>query len=207
MGQTMVHHSIAIVSGHAMKRQGRTLPRTGYDTLRFSVLELARVTGNLSRALWRSIMSTDEPGTASSGWFGGATHDAQGAASVALDSPQKRRSGGYRDRRTGSASRGLWRAVIAAMEARRSHSPAACTICLTRFDHIFTLHRMSSRLRKITVNVPADTLEAAIRVTGKGITSTIVEGLHELERRAKRSALRALRGKVRFELDLGETRR
>ena len=94
------------------------------------------------------------------------------------------------------------------MEAtRRSHSPAACTICLTRFDHIFTLHRMSSRLRKITVNVPADTLEAAIRVTGKGITSTIVEGLHELERRAKRSALRALRGKVRFELDLGETRR
>ena len=66
---------------------------------------------------------------------------------------------------------------------------------------------MSSRLRKITVNVPADTLEATIRVTGKSITSTIVEGLHELERRAKRSALRALRGKVRFELDLGETRR
>jgi len=91
MGQTMVHHSIAIVSGHAMKRQGRTLPRTGHDTLRFSVLELARVTGNLSRALWRSIMSTDEPGTASSGWFA-APHDAQGAASVALDSPQKRRS-------------------------------------------------------------------------------------------------------------------
>src|SRR2546430_2553367 len=67
-----------------------------HDTLRFSVLELARVTGNLSRALWRSIMSTDEPGTASSDWFGGATHDAQGAASVALDSPPKRRSGGYR---------------------------------------------------------------------------------------------------------------
>ena len=87
----MVHYSIAIVSGHAMKRQGRTLPRTGHDTLRFSVLELARVTGNLSRALWRSIMSTDEAGTASSGWFA-APHDAQGAASVALDSPQKRRS-------------------------------------------------------------------------------------------------------------------
>lgn len=66
---------------------------------------------------------------------------------------------------------------------------------------------MSARLRKITVNVPADALEAAIPVTGKGITPTIVEGLHELERRAKRSALRALRGKVRFDLDLGETRR
>lgn len=85
--------------------------------------------------------------------------------------------------------------------------PVAGTICLTGLDHIFSLHHMSSRLRKITVNVPADALEAAIRVTGKGITPTIVEGLHELERRAKRSALRALRGKVRFELDLGETRR
>jgi len=66
---------------------------------------------------------------------------------------------------------------------------------------------MSSRLRKITVNVPADALEAAVRVTGKGITSTIVEGLHELARRSKRSALRALRGKMRFELDLEESRR
>jgi len=66
---------------------------------------------------------------------------------------------------------------------------------------------MSSRLRKVTVNIPADTLEAAVRVTGKGITPTILEGLHELERRAKRSALRTLRGKVRFQLDLAETRR
>jgi hypothetical protein len=66
---------------------------------------------------------------------------------------------------------------------------------------------MSSRLRKVTVNIPADTLDAAVRVTGKGITPTIVEGLHELERRAKRSALRTLRGKVRFQLDLEETRR
>jgi hypothetical protein len=63
------------------------------------------------------------------------------------------------------------------------------------------------RLRKITVNVPAETLENATRITGKGVTPTIIEGLQELERRAKRSALRALRGKVRFELDLAATRR
>jgi hypothetical protein len=63
------------------------------------------------------------------------------------------------------------------------------------------------RLRKITVNIPAETLENATRITGKGVTSTIIEGLEELERRAKRSALRALRGKVRFELDLAATRR
>jgi hypothetical protein len=66
---------------------------------------------------------------------------------------------------------------------------------------------MKRRLRKITVNVPAETLENATRITGKGVTPTIFEGLEELERRAKRSALRALRGKVRFELDLAATRR
>ncbi len=66
---------------------------------------------------------------------------------------------------------------------------------------------MSDRTRKITVNVPVGVLENAVKITGKGVTSTVVEGLQELERRAKRSALRALRGKVRFELDLRKTRR
>ena len=65
---------------------------------------------------------------------------------------------------------------------------------------------MAERIRKITVNLPEKTLENATRITGKGITATIVEGLHELERRARRSALRSLRGKVHFELD-EETRR
>jgi hypothetical protein len=66
---------------------------------------------------------------------------------------------------------------------------------------------MKERTRKVTVNLPAETLENALRLTGKGITLTLVEGLHELERRARRSALRRLKGKVRFELDLAETRR
>jgi hypothetical protein len=66
---------------------------------------------------------------------------------------------------------------------------------------------MRSKTKKITVNVPADLLENAVRITGRGVTPTVIEGLAELERRAKRSALRALRGKMRFELDLNETRR
>jgi hypothetical protein len=66
---------------------------------------------------------------------------------------------------------------------------------------------MAERTRKITVNVPARILENAVKVTGKGVTSTVIEGLEELDRRAKRSALRALRGKVKFELDLEDTRR
>lgn len=66
---------------------------------------------------------------------------------------------------------------------------------------------MAGRIRKVTVNLPRELLEDAVKLTGKGITPTIVEGLQELQRRSKRSALRGLRGKVRFELDLEETRR
>jgi hypothetical protein len=66
---------------------------------------------------------------------------------------------------------------------------------------------MAEPIKKVTVNLPARTLDAATRITGKGITSTIIEGLHELERRAKRSALRSLKGKVRFDLNLEATRR
>jgi hypothetical protein len=39
------------------------------------------------------------------------------------------------------------------------------------------------------------------------MSRTVIEGLEELDRRAKRSALRALRGKVRFALNLEDTRR
>lgn len=66
---------------------------------------------------------------------------------------------------------------------------------------------MNARSRKITVNVPVHVLENAVKVTGHGVTRTVIEGLEELDRRAKRSALRALRGKVRLELDLESTRR
>jgi hypothetical protein len=63
------------------------------------------------------------------------------------------------------------------------------------------------KLKKVTVNLPEDVLAHAQRVTGKGITSTVIEGLEALERRSMRSALLDLRGKVRFELDLERTRR
>jgi hypothetical protein len=62
-------------------------------------------------------------------------------------------------------------------------------------------------LKKITANIPAQLLARAQDITGVGITETLVAGLQELERARKRSALRALRGKVRFELDLEKTRR
>jgi Arc/MetJ family transcription regulator len=66
---------------------------------------------------------------------------------------------------------------------------------------------MIAAARKVTVNLPADLLADAQRITGLGITPTLVEALEELQRREKRSALRRLRGKVGFELDLEGTRR
>jgi hypothetical protein len=68
------------------------------------------------------------------------------------------------------------------------------------------LARMTAAMRKITVNLPEAELEAAMKLTGKGVTLTLLEGLRELERSAKRSALRKLRGKVDFDLSLTETR-
>lgn len=65
---------------------------------------------------------------------------------------------------------------------------------------------MAVTVRKVTVNLPDSLLRAAIQATGQGITDTIVEGLRELEKREKRSALRQLKGKVQFELDLKKTR-
>jgi hypothetical protein len=61
-------------------------------------------------------------------------------------------------------------------------------------------------LKKVTINIPEDVLDRARAITRRGITETVVEGLVELDRQRKRSALRALRGLVRFELDLDKTR-
>jgi hypothetical protein len=66
---------------------------------------------------------------------------------------------------------------------------------------------MGAPLKKVTVNLPAKLLASAQEATGLGITETLIAGLEELERARKRSALRALRGKVRIELDLEKTRR
>jgi hypothetical protein len=62
-------------------------------------------------------------------------------------------------------------------------------------------------VRKVTANIPEDILENAQRLTGKGVALTLVERLKALDRDARLSALRRLRGKVRFDLDLDRTRR
>jgi hypothetical protein len=62
-------------------------------------------------------------------------------------------------------------------------------------------------VRKITANLPREALAKAQKLTGKGVTATLIDALDALDRAAKRTALRQLRGKIAFELDLEKTRR
>jgi hypothetical protein len=66
---------------------------------------------------------------------------------------------------------------------------------------------MGEPIKKITANVPAKLLKRAQETTGLGITETLIAGLLELERAHKRSALRGLKGRIRIDLDLSDTRR
>ena len=66
---------------------------------------------------------------------------------------------------------------------------------------------MGEPVRKITVNVPEKLLSSALESTGQGITETIIAGLIEIEKRERRQALRLLRGKIAFDLDLDKTRK
>lgn len=61
--------------------------------------------------------------------------------------------------------------------------------------------------QKVTANLPAEALARARRLTGKGVTATLVLALEALEALAKRTALRKLRGKVKFSFDSERSRR
>ena len=63
-----------------------------------------------------------------------------------------------------------------------------------------------AKIRRVTANLPGELLEDAMDVTGKGITETLVTGLHLVRRtRAYRKAM-ALRGKVHLKIDLDQSR-
>ena len=96
--------------------------------------------------------------------------------------------------------------TVARVAARGREMQKPRTISLTGMDHTSILLQMSRAVKKITANIPVELLERAQRATGLGITETLVAGLEELQRTQKRSALRALRGRVKIELDLESTR-
>lgn len=59
---------------------------------------------------------------------------------------------------------------------------------------------------KVTVELPADLLERAQKSTGEGITGTIRRGLELVAAARAQEQLKALRGKVKFSLDIAASR-
>jgi Arc/MetJ-type ribon-helix-helix transcriptional regulator len=61
-------------------------------------------------------------------------------------------------------------------------------------------------MRKITVEVPAETLALAQEQTGAGVTETVRAALRKLASIRAQQELRKLRGKVKFSMSLEEMR-
>jgi hypothetical protein len=61
-----------------------------------------------------------------------------------------------------------------------------------------------ARLRRITVDVPAELLEKAQEASGGGITQTVRTGLELVGASRAYARLRQLRGKVRFSRSFAE---
>jgi len=59
---------------------------------------------------------------------------------------------------------------------------------------------------RVTVELPADLLKRARASTGEGITGTIRRGLELVAAARAQERLQALRGKVRFSIDLDDLR-
>ncbi len=63
------------------------------------------------------------------------------------------------------------------------------------------------QMRKITVQVPEELIASVQADTGKGVTEIMREALQLMRQRQALQRLRALRGKVRFSVDLMALRR
>jgi hypothetical protein len=60
--------------------------------------------------------------------------------------------------------------------------------------------------RRVTVDLPNELLRAAQEVTGKSVTETLIEGLEQLRRRRFYERAMKLRGALRLEINLDESR-
>ena len=61
--------------------------------------------------------------------------------------------------------------------------------------------------QKVTAHIPVNLLHEAQEVTGKGITETLKIALTQLTHASAYEALRKMRGKVKFSIDLEELRK
>lgn len=63
------------------------------------------------------------------------------------------------------------------------------------------------KIKRTTANLPSDLLNEAIKVTGKGITETLIDGLLMIKRSSAFAKAQALKGKLKLEIDIKESRR
>lgn len=61
-------------------------------------------------------------------------------------------------------------------------------------------------VKRVTANLPKDLIEAAMEVTGRGITETLVEGLRRVAQSRAYDKAMALKGKIHLRIDLNESR-
>lgn len=64
-----------------------------------------------------------------------------------------------------------------------------------------------AQTQKVTAHIPTQLLQEAQAATGKGITETIKIALSQLAHAKAYEALRKMRGKVKFSIDLDELRK
>lgn len=62
------------------------------------------------------------------------------------------------------------------------------------------------RVRKVTILLPADLLDRAVKATGETITSTIAAGLERVAVRDVNRYFLSRQGKYRYSVDLAELR-
>jgi len=62
------------------------------------------------------------------------------------------------------------------------------------------------KIRRISVSLPGELLDAAQNITGKGVAETLIEGLEQLKRRQFFERAVQMRGKVRLDINLDATR-
>jgi len=63
-----------------------------------------------------------------------------------------------------------------------------------------------NKTRRVTANLPVELLEDARKVTGTGITETLVAGLTLVKRTAAARKAARLRGRLHLEIDLEASR-
>ncbi|MGB0678609.1 MAG: hypothetical protein ACPGUV_02995 [Polyangiales bacterium] len=61
-------------------------------------------------------------------------------------------------------------------------------------------------VQRISANMPAVLLQESCRVTGKGITETLILGLQLIQRTAAAAQAKKLKGRLHLDLDLERSR-